>query len=139
MSSKIFAVSMSSLPFSFERTRGNTTLLDCGGFRRRRSSPSTPRRISSLTDLFSRAAVDLSSRYRASGISTVVRILTFCHIYGCIKRLRLVFEQIQRSLQFQFQFGAFWQIDFVAAARFHYVRRDRPRGRPFRAFLLVSV
>src|SRR5260370_5816674 len=119
MSSKIFALSMSSLPYACERTRGSLSRRDCRGFRRRRSSPSTPRRISSLTDLFSRAAVDLSSRYRASGISTVVRILTFCHIYGCIKRLRLVFEQIQRSLQFPFHFGAFLQIHFVAPARFH--------------------
>lgn len=86
MNSKIFALSMSSFPGIFDRTSGSSTFLDERGFRRTRNSSSTPRRMSSLTDLFSRAAVALSSRYKGSGISTVVRIVLFCHIYGYQER-----------------------------------------------------
>src|ERR1700730_18168976 len=145
MSSKIFALSTLSLPGAFERTRGSTTLLDCRGFRRTRSSTSTPRRISSLTDFFSRAAVAFSSRYRASGMSTVVRILTFCHIYGSRGSLdekspmASFFQQIQCPLQFQFQLSAFRQVDFVASARFDQVGCECGRGRPFHDFLLIFV
>src|SRR5258708_37254478 len=79
ISSKILALSMSSAPGGFEGMRGRTTRLECF-FGRAHSSTSTARRINSLSDRFSRAAFDLSSRYKASGMSTVVRTSRFCHI-----------------------------------------------------------
>lgn len=75
------ALSRATVPGRLDRTIGNDTgtpAVERSAFRR----VSTPRRMSALVELPSRAARDLSRRYNRSGISTVVRIGPLCHIYG---------------------------------------------------------
>lgn len=75
------ALSRATVPGRLDRTIGN----DTGDPALRRSAFktfSTPRRISALVELPSRAARDFSRRYSPSGMSTVVRMSALCHIYG---------------------------------------------------------
>jgi len=81
MISKILALSKSSDPGRFERTmvvkRGPSR-----GWMALQLLLDTAARINSLTDRPSLAALPLSSRYKGSGMSTVVLTSEACHIYG---------------------------------------------------------
>lgn len=75
------ALSRATVPGRFERTIGSET----GAPALRRSDFSTsltPFSMRARVELPSRAARDFSWRYTRSGISTVVRMCSLCHIYG---------------------------------------------------------
>src|SRR5258707_29702 len=96
MSSKIFSLSICNVPGLFEPTSGSTTLRDLPLFRRRRNSLSTPRKRSSLTDFFSRAAVAFNSRSSTSGIPRYLR--PFPH-NGERRKFRVNFIKRQPNLR----------------------------------------
>jgi hypothetical protein len=90
-------LSRGTLRGRFDRTIGNETAVPA--FRRSLCRTFfTPRRISALVELPSRAARDFSWRYIPSGISTVVRMCSLCHIYGVERRSTLTVDALTRSL-----------------------------------------
>src|SRR5258705_8903178 len=48
-------------------------------------------------------------------------------------------DEVQRPLQFQFEFCALWQVQFMPAARLHEVRCECSKRSTFRSFFLVFM
>ena len=91
---------MATVPGRLDRTIGSDTrppALRRSLFR----TSLTPRRMRALVELPSRAARDFSRRYMPSGMSTVVRMLPLCHIYGVLGNVPTVQRQALTEPEWQ--------------------------------------